>query len=85
MTGRSFQILIEFRPISLDRLDAEGCPLPGFGHENSVAIARDKLRYRIVWRHDDNEKSLKDVPAETPAALKFILRNGDLFAFQVSD
>ena len=66
-------------------LDEAGNPLPGFTHEASVAEPHDKLRYRIVWRSNDGEKSLRDVPTDRPVALHFRLHNGDLFAFQQVD
>jgi hypothetical protein len=66
-------------------LDEGGNPLPGFTHEDSVAERHDKLRYRIAWISEDEEKSLRDVPRDQSVALQFRLRNGDLYAFQQID
>jgi hypothetical protein len=63
-------------------LDEKGDALKGFSHELSVAEPHDKLRYRIVWRSESEEKSIGDLSANRPVALEFRLRNGDLFAFQ---
>ncbi|MEX2306809.1 MAG: hypothetical protein WD738_04420 [Pirellulales bacterium] len=64
-------------------LDADGRPINGFAHEDSIATPHDKLRYRIVWRNEDGEKSLQHAPSEQPFALEFRFSNGDLYAFQL--
>ncbi|MEX2172524.1 MAG: hypothetical protein WD851_24595 [Pirellulales bacterium] len=66
-------------------LDAAGQPVPGFAHENSVAVPHDKLRHRIVWRNEAGEQSLPQAATAKPLALEFKISNGDLYAFQVTE
>jgi hypothetical protein len=64
--------------------DAKGNPLPGFGAAASVLVRHDKLRHRIVWRTAAEERSLANAPLDQPIAVRFTLRHGKLFAFQLA-
>lgn len=58
-------------------------PLPGFEAEHSRLVRHDALRFRVAWSSDGNERSLGDAPHDQPLIIRFQLRGGQLFAFQV--
>ena len=65
-------------------LNLDGNALPGFSAAESIAETRDKLRYRMVWQTEGQPKrTLADVPQQ-PIAIRFKIKNGDFFAFQIS-
>jgi hypothetical protein len=60
-------------------LDPEGNPLPGFGAEDCQVIREDGVTQRIDWRGADLGRL-----AGQPVRFRFMLQNGDLYAFWVS-
>ena len=71
---------VEPGELQVELLDAHRKVLPGFGRQDSKLVRHDKLRYSVRWR---GGKTLRRAPLDQPLSLRFILRNGDLFAFQV--
>ncbi len=69
--------------MQVEVLDKDGKVLPGFAAEQSQLAANDPLRYRVTWKADGVERSLGDAPAENGRALRFLLQDGDFYAFQV--
>ena len=66
-------------------LDLDGKPLPGFTAAESIAERHDKLRYRMRWQTVDQPvRTLADVPPQ-PVVIRFTLKNGDFYAFQIDD
>ena len=75
---------IEKDELQVELLDASKTVVPGFGREQSMLLRHDKLRYRAVWRGTrGGQKTLARAPRRQPLALRFTLKNGDLYAFQV--
>lgn len=66
------------RDLQVELLDSTGKVIPGFDRESSRMKRRDKLRVTVTW--GDNERQL---PENQPLSLRFILRKGSLFAFQI--
>lgn len=58
-------------------------PLAGFERGVSKLIRKDALRYRVAWSADGEDKCLADAAPQQPFIMRFILRKGELFAFQV--
>jgi hypothetical protein len=70
--------------LQVELLDPAGKVLAGFDRSCSQLIAHDKLRRRIVWVADGTQKTLKDASELQPLAIRFVLRNGPLFSFQIA-
>ena len=68
--------------VQVEVLDAAGKVLPGFKRQNSRLMAHDKLRHRVVWDVDGQQETLKDIP-DQPLALRFVLNDAALYAFQI--
>ena len=68
--------------LRVEVLDAKGNLLPSFGCENCRLVQHDPLRYRVVWGPEGSTKSIGDSCRET-VALRFHLKRGDLYAFQI--
>ncbi len=75
---------IEKDELQVELLDAQKKVVPGFGREESKLVRHDKLRYRAQWRGArGGQKTLSHAPRRKPLVLRFTLKNGDLYAFQV--
>jgi hypothetical protein len=57
--------------------------LPGCETKRSWLTIRDKLRYRVVWDDRGVPKTLTDALTAGPVALRFHVRRGALYAFQI--
>jgi len=71
--------------LKVEVLDGSGKVLPGFERSRCRLIAHDALRYRAVWGGSGGPKSWKDLSKRKPLALRFFLRAGALYAFQVTN
>lgn len=69
--------------LQVELLDANGQVIPGFTRESSLLKRHDALRWTVIWTDGTTTKHLGDRRANQPVALRFLLRNGSLFAFQV--
>ena len=69
--------------LQVELLDGKGRVLGGFEGDKSRLMKQDRLRHRVVWQSGDEQKSLKDAPTNQPLALRFLLKKGSLYAFQV--
>lgn len=66
--------------------DDAGNPLPGFERHRCLLTVRDPLRYVVTWKSDGDRRSLADALRTRPAiVLRFSLRRGKLYSFQVRD
>ena len=64
-------------------LDAAGAALDGFAAEDCRLVRRDGLRYRVVWGDGAQTRTIKDALARGPVAIRFALRGGRFYAFQI--
>ena len=69
--------------LRVELLDTSGAVLPGFERGRCRLIVHDKLRYRVVWNAGDAQKVLAHA-ASGPLAIRFGLRSGSLYAFQIT-
>jgi hypothetical protein len=69
--------------LSVEVLDSDGKVVPGYSRAESRLLAHDNLRYRATWDGGDGDSLLERLPAVRPLALRFVLRGGELFAFQI--
>lgn len=76
---------IAARDLAVELVDGSGNVLPGFTRDCCQLSARDPLRYRAVWNGPRGTKTLNDRPRRKPVAIRFILRAGALYGFQVAD
>ena len=63
--------------ITVEILDAGNRPLPGYGHEDTIALAEDNVRQAAAWRGGGR---LPD-PAGGPIRLRFNLTGAHLFSY----
>ena len=49
------------KDLQVELLDKTGAVLSGFERKNTHLIRHDKLRYRVIWRDDGQEKSLENL------------------------
>jgi hypothetical protein len=77
--------LADTNDIKVELLDKNGTVLPRFRREKSRLIVHDRLRYQVIWRNGPRELSLKEAADEQAVACRFIIKSGELFAFQVVD
>ncbi len=71
--------------MEVELLDADENVLAGFDRTRSQLSPRDRLRFDVAWPQDDGTvRTLRDVPKDSPVALRFVLVNGDFYAFQIA-
>ncbi len=70
--------------LRVELLDRAGNVLRGFERDRCRLVRHDALRYRVLWGGDASARSWRDVPKDRPIALRFHLRTGALYAFQVT-
>ena len=71
--------------LGVELLDASGAVVGGFDRVRCRLTPADKLRYRVRWEQPVGPaRTWSDVPAKAPCALRFTLRRGRLFAFQIA-
>lgn len=69
--------------LRVELLDEHGRVLPGFDWRSATAVVANDLRFEIHWGRDGNGQSLANAPRNRPLRLRILIRDGDLFAFQV--
>jgi len=69
--------------IKAEILDENGHVLPGFDWRKTRAEPVDGLRMEVRWADGSTIRTLGDAAGEKPVRLRLMIRNGDLFAFQV--
>ncbi len=57
--------------------------LPRFEAKHARLVRRDALRYRVIWSHEGTERTLADAPRDRPLIIRFHIRRGHFFAFQI--
>jgi hypothetical protein len=71
--------------VKAELLDSAGAVLPGFDRESSHLSARDPLRFDVVWKQADGAvKTFLDIAQDQPIAIRFIVINCNLYAFQIA-
>lgn len=68
--------------LHVEIVDSAGDVVPGFGWNESRLISHDSLRYRVVWG-DDHRRSIGQAADNQLIALRFYLKGGEIYAFQV--
>jgi HEAT repeat protein len=78
--GSQLQINASCREGSLrvELLDQAGAPIAGFTRDECDAFTGDALRHVVTWRGRNDVSAL----AGRPVQVRFVLRRGDLYAFQ---
>ena len=74
---------IGINDLEVELLDQTGSLISGFEASNSVVVPIDALRYEVGWMAGGQAVPLSE--AQQPVMLRFILRDGELFAFTFSD
>ncbi len=69
--------------LAVELADDEGNVLDGAEQGASRLIRQDSLRYRAVWENEGVIRSLGECTDGKPAAIRFILSDGAVYAFQV--
>jgi hypothetical protein len=62
-------------------LDRDGKVISGYSRRQVRVVAKDKLRYRLVW--GPRGKSWGDLPSGQPVAIRFFIKRGTFYAFQI--
>jgi len=65
----------------VELLSSDGQVLPGFGREQSHLVPHGALRHRIIWQ--PGARRLGAAIRSGPLRLRFILKAGSLYAFQI--
>jgi hypothetical protein len=68
------------RDLQVELLDSRGKVVAGFDRDSSRLKRRDKLRSAVTWIANGVERH---IPRDQPVSVRFILRRGSLFAFQI--
>ena len=61
----------------------QSSPIAGFERDRCRLIPHDALRYRVVWEQDSGSKSIAQAGVHQPFVMRFIVKRGRLFSFQV--
>ena len=70
--------------LKVEVLDGAGAVLPGFERSRCLLQPADKLRYRVRWQPPAGKaRSWADVPKGILTSVRFHLRKGELYAFQL--
>lgn len=57
--------------------------VPGFEREYSRLVKIDDLRYKVLWSKEGTEYGLSKATDHQPLLIRFLIRKGKLFSFQV--
>jgi hypothetical protein len=71
--------------LEVELLDRQGNVLADFARDRCHLTVHDALRYRVTWQNGGQEKGPVDVAALPAVALRFIIRGGKLYAFEVRE
>ncbi|MBI2432144.1 MAG: hypothetical protein HYV26_04670 [Candidatus Hydrogenedentes bacterium] len=71
------------RGVLVEVLGADGAPLPGFAQTHCILTPHDNLRHRVTWQEGGHVRSLPDAAGTNIVALRFIIRDASLYAFQI--
>ena len=69
----------------IEILDQQGRVVQGYDRDRCRLVRHDRLRFRVSWAGEEGERALGDVARGRPVALRFVIRRGALYAFQVVD
>jgi hypothetical protein len=85
MAGRNLLVNAQVEPgeLQIEVCDEQGAVVPGFSRQQCVLTVHDSLRFSVHWRYGDATRRLQDaMGSRDRIRLRFILRNGALYAFQ---
>jgi len=72
--------------LEIEVCDIHGAAIPGFERHECVLKARDPLRYDVSWQSGRERRTFRDSrQSDDQIFLRFILRHGELYAFQAVD
>ena len=63
--------------LEVEILSVAGDPLPGYGHEDCIALLADEVRHTVRWQGRDR------LPVGQPIRLRFHLRDAALYSFRI--
>lgn len=66
--------------LAVEVLDTDGNVIPGYSAQECITMGQDQTKYRIRWKTKDS----LDLPGDK-IRLRFILRNGKLYSFWITD
>jgi hypothetical protein len=69
--------------LQVELLDGTGGVLAGFDRSRSRLVAHDNLRRHVTWDGPSDSMTLRDAAHRQPLALRFVLREGSLYAFEI--
>jgi len=64
--------------LRVELLDEQGKVVPGFSRDDCKPFCGDELRFVVAWQNGSDLSTL----AGKPVRVRFLLRSGDLYAFQ---
>jgi hypothetical protein len=84
--GKDLLVNAEATPedLQVELVGRTGRVVPGFAREDCRLLRRDPLRYQVEWEASGRRRCWANAPQDRPLALRFFLRRGSLFAFQVT-
>ena len=84
--GRDLLVNTDAGPgdLQVEVLDSKGRAITGFERRRSRLVPRDRLRHEVVWLDGAMPRSLRDAAARGPVSLRFVLKRGSLYAFQIA-
>jgi len=72
--------------LQVELLDRTGAVVPGFDRHSCRLVAHDHLRFHVFWEQNGRRKSLSQARSTGDSLrIRFILKQGELFAFQIVD
>lgn len=80
-TGDQLQLNVDAAgggAVTVELLDKQGQPIPGFTHSDSIPIARNSVRMPVTWKGNPDLAAL----AGQPIRMRVRITNASLYAFQ---
>ena len=72
--------------LQVELLDRTGAVVPGFERHSCRLVAHDHLRFHVFWEQNGRRKRLAQARSTGDSLrIRFILKQGELFAFQIVD
>jgi hypothetical protein len=84
--GRRLLVNAQLGPgdLQVEACTPAGRVIRGFERDRCRLAPCDRLRYEVSWQSDDVRKRLRDaVPGDPTVVLRFFIRTGSFYAFQI--